>query len=116
MGVDHFLAGFPRANAVPPMVLIGEAAARPAKQGDFNRAQSLDDVIAHTACVGDIRILPDPDAAVDAAPQMLGKMPVYIAVDLSYLLLRIDRKNICHKNSALPKIYIMIITQPRWFS
>lgn len=79
--VDAARALGARADAVLPVVIIGEAAAGPADDGGFDAAQGFDDVAAEAAGIGDGRILADPDAVVDAAAEVLGKMPVDVGVD-----------------------------------
>ena len=64
-----------------PVVLVGEAAARPAEDGDVELLQRRDDVVADAARVGDRRVLADPDALVDAAAEVLGEVAVDVPVD-----------------------------------
>ena len=69
------------ADAVAPVVVVGIAAAGPAEVRDVDRAEGLDDVGPHAAGVGDVRLFADPDAVVDAAAEVLGKLAVEIAAD-----------------------------------
>src|SRR5262249_1308536 len=68
-------------DAVPPVVLVGETAARPPQHGDVQVLERGDDVVAHAARVRDRGLLPDPDAVVNQAPEMLGEVAVDVAVD-----------------------------------
>jgi len=70
-----------RADAVAPVVVVGEAAARPAQHRHADFLQRVDDVLADAAEVGDLGVFSDADAVVDARPKMLGKMPVQERVD-----------------------------------
>src|SRR5699024_1584853 len=70
-----------RTDAVPPVVVVGEAAAGPAQVRDLQRAQRGDHVVADAARVRDLGVLPHEEAAVDAAPQVLGEMAVEVAAD-----------------------------------
>src|SRR5690606_14429295 len=66
------------ADAVFPVVVVGEAAAGPAHVGRVDAARRLDDgpVELPPAVVA-----PDPEAAVDVAPEVLGEVAVDVAVD-----------------------------------
>src|SRR5699024_10721525 len=72
VGVDHAGPLLARADAIAPVVVVGEAAAGPAQVRDLQRAQRLDHVIADAARVRDLGVLAHVEAAVDAAAQMLG--------------------------------------------
>ena len=65
-----------RTDAVPPMVLVGETAARPAHVRDVKFAQRRHDIVADAAGVRNRRVLAHPDAAVDAVTEVLRKLPV----------------------------------------
>src|SRR5690606_41216692 len=54
-----------RADAVAPVVLVGETAAGPAHHRHVQLPQRGQHVVAVAAGVGDLRILAHPDAAVD---------------------------------------------------
>ena len=69
VGVDDGLALAAGADAVPPVVGIGKAAARPAQHRDVQRFQRLQDGGAQRAVLVS-------DTAVDAAAQMFGKLSV----------------------------------------
>ena len=81
VGVDHRRAFFAGSDAVAPVVLIGEAAARPAELRHLERFQGGHHVVAITPGVRDGRALPHPDAFVDAAAEVLGEMAVDVLVD-----------------------------------
>ena len=69
-----------RADAVAPVVLVGEAAAGPADDGSFDTFQRVDEGGADTACVWDFGVFSDPDAVVDTLAEMLGELSENIAV------------------------------------
>ena len=71
-----------RADAVAPVVGVGEAAARPAEIRNLDRAQRGDDVGADPADVRDGGILADPDPLVHAPPEMLGELAEDVPADL----------------------------------
>ena len=78
------------ADSVAPVVLVGEAAARPADVRHLERLQRGDDVVADAAGVGDGRVGADPDAFVDAVAEVFGELAEDIAVDLRAGLRRVD--------------------------
>ena len=69
------------ADAVAPVVLVGEAAAGPAQHRHAELLERGDDVVAEAARVGDRRVLADPDAFVDQAAEVLGELAVDGRVD-----------------------------------
>ena len=71
-----------RADAVAPVVFVGEAAARPADVRHLQRLERGDDVVADAARVRDAGVRADPDALVDAVAEMLGELAEDVAVDL----------------------------------
>jgi hypothetical protein len=70
-----------RADAVLPVVLVGEAAARPAQLGNVELLQRGDHVVAVCRGCWGWANLADPDALVDAAAEVLGELAVDVAVD-----------------------------------
>lgn len=81
VGIDEFGAELAGADAVFPVVFIGEAAAWPAEDGDIELAQGMDDILADTAGIGDGGVFPDPDAFIDTASEVFGEVAVDIGVD-----------------------------------
>src|SRR5699024_354111 len=79
--VDHAGPLLARADAVAPVVVVGEAAAGPAQVRDLQRTQRLDHVIADATRVRDLGVLAHVEAAVDAAAQVLGEMAVDVPAD-----------------------------------
>jgi hypothetical protein len=71
-----------RPDAVAPVIFVGEAAARPAHVGNLDGLQRGDHVVADAAGVGDLRFRAHPDAFINAATEVLGKLAEDIAVDL----------------------------------
>ena len=79
--VHHAGTQLARADPVAPVVVVGEAAARPAQVRDADAAQRLHHVEADPALVRGRGALPHPESAVDAAPQVLGEVAVDVAGD-----------------------------------
>jgi hypothetical protein len=69
------------ADAVAPVVFVGEAAARPAHQRHVQVLQRADHVVAPALGVRDLRFRTDPHAFVDAGAQVLGELAVDVLVD-----------------------------------
>src|SRR5207244_9432544 len=67
-----------RADAVMPVVAVGEAAAGPADHGRLELLQIVDERLAEAADIRDLRALADPDAVVDDAADMLDEMSVQL--------------------------------------
>src|SRR6266851_9129473 len=66
------------ADAVAPVVGVGEAAAGPTQYGSLHGAHRVDERLADAIHVRDLRLFADPDAVVDHAAEMLDE----VAVDL----------------------------------
>ena len=98
VGVDHLLAVLLRTDAVLPVILVGEAAARPAQHRNLELLQRLNDVRPHAVHVRDVGVLPDIESLIDASAQVLGEMSVNLRVDVGNFLLIIDYK-LCHTSS-----------------
>ena len=79
-----------RTDAFAPVVVVGEAAARPPHVRHLQRLECRDDVVADAARVGDGRAGTDPHALVDALAQVLGELAEEVAVDLRAGLRGID--------------------------
>ena len=65
-----------RPDAVAPVVLVGEAAARPAHDDVPELFDMLDERLADAVDVGDLRVGSDPDAIIDDAADVLGELAV----------------------------------------
>ena len=76
MDVDPGRPPVARADAVAPVIIVGEAAARPADHRHAEPPQRREHVVAIAVGVRDRRSLADPDAFVDAAAEMLGELAV----------------------------------------
>lgn len=75
------------------MIFVRKATAGPAENRHFYLLESLDNVPAHAVYVGDRRVLAHINAVIDTSSQMLGKMTVYLGIDvslLSFALISID--------------------------
>ncbi len=90
VGVEGRRPRCARADAITPMVLIGEATAGPAHQRHVQVAQSRDDVVAEAMRIGDGRVLANPDAFVDSPAQVFRELAVDVAVDLRAGLIRVQ--------------------------
>ena len=77
--VDHRLPLGP--DAFPPVILVGEASARPPHDGHFDRAERVDGVAADAVLVRDAGVGADPQALVDAAAEMLRELSIDATVD-----------------------------------
>ena len=71
-----------RANALAPVIFIGEAATGPTNVRHLDRFQSANNIIANPTRILDLGIWPDPNAFINAVSQMLGELPENVAVDL----------------------------------
>ncbi|EGY02328.1 hypothetical protein AZA_63851 [Nitrospirillum viridazoti Y2] len=76
VGVHDDGAAVLGADAVAPMVFIGEAAARPAHHRHMQVLQRLHHVLAIAADVGDGAVRTHPDAAIDLRAQMLRELAI----------------------------------------
>src|SRR5262249_24349138 len=70
-----------RADAVAPLVAIGEASARPSEIRSADSLHVVNELLANPVVVRDPRIASDPDAVIDHAAEMLNEMPVQMRVD-----------------------------------
>src|SRR6202030_60401 len=68
-------------DAVPPVVAVGEAAARPAQDGSFDGAHGVDESLAHAIHVGNFRTFADPYAVVDNSAELLDEVRVDLRRD-----------------------------------
>ncbi len=91
VGIERGRALFGGADALAPVVFIGEAAAGPADIRDLDGFQGADDVVADAAGVGDRGIGADPDAFVNAVAEVLGELAEDVAVDRGARLCGVDR-------------------------
>ena len=64
------------AEAVAPVVGVGEAAAGPAEDGRLDGPHGVDEVEPDAVPVGDFRSFADPDAVVDDAAELLDEVRV----------------------------------------
>src|SRR4029453_13189336 len=81
-----------RADALAPVVFVGEAAARPANVRHLDRLQRGDDVIADAASIRNRGIRADPYTLISAVAEMLGELAENVAVDLRSGLRRVNRE------------------------
>ncbi|MNV77077.1 hypothetical protein D3C71_1704720 [compost metagenome] len=88
--IDHPLAILFRPNAVFPVVFVCKTAPRPAQNRNIQILQRGQNVIPHAVRIPDRRILAHPDAFINTAAQMLGELPVYVPVNLSFSNIGID--------------------------
>ncbi len=64
------------ADAVAPVVGVGEAAAGPAKDGGLHGLHGVDEVEADAVKIGDLGFFADPDAVIDDAAELLDEVGV----------------------------------------
>ena len=69
------------ADAVAPVVAVGEAAAGPAQDGSFDGAHRVDEGLANAIDVGDFGAFANPDAVVDNAAELLDEVRVNLRRD-----------------------------------
>src|SRR6478736_5812513 len=63
-----------RPNAIAPVILVGEASARPAHVGHLDSLEGLDHVVANPTRVRNLRIRSHPHAFIDAAAEVFGEL------------------------------------------
>ena len=85
--VHHAGTPFTRPDAILPVVVVRETAARPTQVGDLDGAQRLHDVIADAPATG---VPAHPDPVVDAPAEMLRKVPVDVPADRIASLIGVD--------------------------
>src|SRR4029453_15826865 len=79
-----------RPDAVAPVVAVGEAAAGPANHAGLQRLQLVDQRFADAADVGDLGVLPDPDAVVDDAAEVFDEVAAEVWSDAADGLIEED--------------------------
>jgi hypothetical protein len=72
------------------VIIVGKAAARPAKIWYVDSAKRFDDVGAQAARIGNRRLFPDPDAVVDASTQVLGEVTIQVPANLPAVLIAMN--------------------------
>ena len=80
------------ADAVAPVVLVGEAAAGPAQHRDLQLLERREHVVAIAARVGNRRVFADPDAFVDIAAEVLHELAMQRRIDRGAGLVGADRQ------------------------
>ena len=88
--IDAFGPLVARADAVAPMVVVGEATARPTEIWDFDFLECRDHVGAHAVNILQLRILAYPQAIVNAAAQVLGEVAIDVAADFVFAAIHMD--------------------------
>src|SRR5512146_2068349 len=76
----------PRADAVTPVVVVGEAATGPAQHRDTQFLEVIERLLAVAVDVGNAGLRPDPQASVHARSQMLGEVAVELRLDRADLV------------------------------
>ena len=69
------------ADAVAPVIAIGEAASGPPEIGSAETLHVVDESSADSLDIRDLRIPPHPDAVIDHAAEMFNKVPVDMRTD-----------------------------------
>ncbi|MNJ55325.1 hypothetical protein D3C77_508100 [compost metagenome] len=90
MRIHHALAVFPRPDTVLPVILISEAASRPAQNRYFDLLQCFQNVIANSLRIGDRGIFPYPNPLINTSAKMLREMTVNVLIDGSFANIRVD--------------------------
>src|SRR6266568_9176550 len=67
-----------RADAIPPVIAVGETAAREAHDRRFDLPHLVDQFFANAIHVRDFRVLAYPDSVINHSAQILGEMAVDI--------------------------------------
>src|SRR5699024_5772454 len=98
--VDHAGTFRTGADAVAPVVLLGEATAGPAQVRDPQLSQCLHDVASDPTLVGDVGVLTDPEPSVDAPPQVFGEVAVQVAADGGSGQVEVDDGGRAHRGSS----------------
>src|SRR5262249_21634857 len=91
MDIDPLWSFGARADAVAPIIEIAKTTPRPADHRHMNLLERIHHILAIAADVGDFAVLADPNAFIDAAPQMFGKLAIDMPVDRRSRLGGIDR-------------------------
>jgi hypothetical protein len=73
-----------RADTVAPVIVVGEASARPTKDGDAQFTQVLDRLLAVSIDVRNRGFRTDPKTPVNAGSQVFGEMAVQFRTDRAY--------------------------------
>src|ERR1035438_4001361 len=92
VGIKRYGSLVERAEALAPVVLIGEAAAGPANVRHLESPQRDNNVIADAARIRDCGVLTDPDPLVNAVAKVLGELAKDVSVDLRSRLGRVARQ------------------------
>ena len=74
--IHHFRTILFGTDTVHPVIFVGKAAARPAKNGNLEVFQGIEYVGTVTFDIGYIGVLAHPKASVDTSTQMFGKLAV----------------------------------------
>src|SRR5262249_13601082 len=69
------------ADAVAPMVAVGEASARPAEIRSSDSLHVINELLANPVVIRNPGIASDPNAVIDHAAEMLDEMPIQMRVD-----------------------------------
>jgi hypothetical protein len=93
-----------RPYTIPPIVVIGEIAARPTNDRRTHFAHSVDERLAYPLDVRDLRVLSDPRAIVNRGSQVLEQISIAIGRDRAERLIEdhiytrltggVDRRNL----------------------
>ena len=70
MCVDHLLSGFLWSDTILPVIFVCKASTRPAKNRQLHFPQSCYDIISHSICIWNIRVLSYIKSLIDTSSQM----------------------------------------------
>src|SRR5262249_8443365 len=92
MGIDHDGPLFRWPNAIFPVVLVGEASARPAQDRHLDGLKRGDDGVSDAARIRDRVLRAHPEPLIDAMAEMLRKLTVNIAADSGTRFVGVDNQ------------------------
>ena len=78
------------ANAIEPVILVGETAAGPTQDGDTQFLQRREHIVTDAARIRDGRAFSDPDSFVNQTPKVFGKLSIDVAIDNRSRLVQTD--------------------------
>src|SRR5260370_1033663 len=89
-----------RPDAITPMIIVGVTAPGPSQDRDAEFPEILDGLLAIAFHVGNWRFLADPQTAVHAGTEMLGKMTVKLRANDANLSIRAHDDSLCRRGSS----------------
>src|SRR3954470_17917353 len=81
MDIDPLRTLGARPDAIAPVIKIAKTAAGPADHRHMDFLERIHHILAIAADVGNFAVFPDPDAFINAAPQMFGELSIDMTVN-----------------------------------